>query len=217
MVDANLLWLIGLSCSATWMTWIHWTGRFPGPVDRDEQVVRTGWRSEGESSEQMSRSVWGQWGRLEEAGLTYALQRQRQVGRAAPTRGRQVQTGRALWSPSGCSGGGGGGGGRGVIFTKVRDKFPSWFSSGPERDWRGVGGVFVGSQPRVWETEIIYSKIFLRFALNWFQHNCMNSDFSKNFSRWTKLFLHSLMQLKGYILSSLNCTEVARGDDLSYQ
>ena len=159
MVDANLLWLIGLSCSATWMTWIHWTGRFPGPVERDEQVVRTGWRSEGESSEQMSRSVWGEWGRLEEAGLTYALQRQRQVGRAAPTRGRKVQTGRALWSPSGCSGGGGGGGGRGVIFTKVRDKFPSWFSSSPEWDWRGVGGVFVRSQPGVWETEFIYSKI----------------------------------------------------------
>ena len=150
MVDANLSWLIGLSCSATWMTWIHWTGRFPGPVEREEQVVRTGWRSEGESSEQMSRSVWGEWGRLEEAGLTYALQRQRQVGRAAPTRGRKVQTGGALWSPSGCSGGGGGGG-RGVIFTKVRDKFPSWFSSSPEGYGGWVGREFVRSQPGIWQ------------------------------------------------------------------
>ena len=72
-----------------------------------------------------------------------------------------MQAGRRHWSRSYSRGGGGGGGG-GVIFTKVRDKLPPWFSSSPQGDWGWVGGVSVWSQPGVWQElfRTIDSQIF---------------------------------------------------------
>ena len=84
----------------------------------------------------------------EEAGPTYTVERQGQVGGGAPARGGKVLAGRRL-RPGSLSGGGGGGGG-GVVFTKVRDELPPWFSQGPEGQWRWIRGVFVWSQPGVW-------------------------------------------------------------------
>ena len=84
-----------------------------------------------------------------EAGPTYTLEGQGQVGGGAPARGGKVQAGRGHWSRSPCCCSGGGGGG--VIFTKVRDKLPPWFSSGPQGYRRGIGGVSVRSQPGVWQ------------------------------------------------------------------
>ena len=124
-------------------------------MERDEQVLRTGWRSAGESSEQISRGeakVSAEAGG--EAGPTYTVQGQGLVGGAADTGGGEVEARRRRGSrsPSCCRGGGGGGGGGcGVIFAKVRDKLPSWFSSSPEGYGGWVGLEFVRSQPGIWQ------------------------------------------------------------------